>query len=139
MTNQPTADPFSTSSSAPAIKFTEPGEVHVIVVRKVDEKNDTAPDGTTKTWSNGDPKKVWVFSGEDEGGDPAALWVRGNLVKVVREARDKAGLKTMIDTKVTVKFTAFGTAEKGMNAPKLFAAKVEAVGPVAALAGDDDF
>ena len=125
-----TTDPFM-STGGPAIKFEEPGEIHSITVRKVDVKVDTDPaDGKIKTWPNGDPKNVFVFSGEDDGGDPASLWVRGNMVNAIRDATKEAGLPTVIDTKVTIKFTGLGEQpNKALNQPKLFKAKVEKVAP----------
>ena len=129
------------STGGPAIKFEEPGEVHSITVRKVDEKVDTDPaDGKVKTWPNGDPKNVFVFSGEDDGGDPASLWVRGNMVKAIRDATKEAGLGTVIDTKVTIKFTGLAEAKKGLHPAKLFKAKVERVAPEpTSFDTEDDF
>jgi hypothetical protein len=120
------------TGSAEAIKFDTPGQITSIIVRRVEQKIDTDIDGTPKTWPNGDPKHVFVFNGEVDG-EPRSLWVRGNMVKAIREATVKAGLSTVIDTKVTVKFTELGTpTQKGFSPPKLFAAKVEKVAPAAA-------
>lgn len=133
-------DPFMTSS-APALKFAEIGETHAITVRKVDQKVDTDLDGEIKTWPNGDPMHVFVFNGESETGEPVALWVRGNMVKAIREATTKAGLPSVINAKVTVRFTALGEDKgKGKKPAKLFAAKVEAAAPPAAADpfSDDD-
>lgn len=125
----PTADPFMETGSSEAIKFDTPGQIVAIVVRRVDQKIDTDLDGLPKKWANGDPKYVFVFNGEVDG-EPRSLWVRGNMVKAIREATVKAGLNTVIDTKVTVKFTEFGTpTQKGFSPPKLYAAKVEKVAP----------
>lgn len=130
-------DDFMQASSAPAIKFENPGEIHTITVRQVDKKVDVAPNGEVKTWPSGDPMHVFVFTGEADG-EPASMWVRGNMVKAIREATAKAGLSTVVDTKVTVKFTELGEAKKGMNAPKLFAAKVEKVAPAVAAFEDSE-
>jgi len=125
-----TVDPFMSGGSAPGLKFPEVGDIRSIVVRQSTERVDTEPDGTPRLWPSGEPKNVYIFTGEDEHGDPASLWVRGNLVTVIREAVVKAGLKTVVDTRITVKRLADGTPpSKGMNAPKLYAAKVEAVAP----------
>ena len=121
-------DPFMTTGG-PAIKFDTPGQVSSIVVRKVTEKVDTDPaTNAVKTWPNGDPKMVYVFDGEDEHGEPISLWVRGNMVKTIRDATKDAGLKSVVDTKVTVKYDGDGVATKG-NPPKLYKAKVEKVAP----------
>jgi len=118
--------------NAPGLKFPEVGDIRTITVRKVSEQIDTEPDGTPRTWPSGQPKMVHVFNGESDG-EAASLWVRGNLVTAIREAVKAAGLKTVVDTKVTVKRLADGTPpSRGMNAPKLYAAKVEPVAPLAA-------
>lgn len=135
--NQQSSDPFMEGGSAPGIKFETPGEIHAIVVRKVEQKIDTKPDGEVKRWPNGDPMNVYVFTGECEG-EERSLWVRSNMVTAIREATTKAGLQTVVNTKVTVKFTGLGEAKKAQNAPKLFAAKVEQVAPVAAGFGDEE-
>ena len=135
----PPADPFMEGGNAPGLKFPEVGDVRSIIVRKVSEQNDTEPDGTLRTWPSGEPKKVYVFNGTSDG-DDASLWVRGNLVTAIREAVKTAGLKTVVDIKVTVKRLADGTPpSKGMNAPKLYAAKVEAVAPADPFAEEDVF
>jgi hypothetical protein len=124
------------TTGGPAIKFDTPGQVSTIVVRKVTEKVDTDPaTNQVKTWPNGDPKMVFVFDGEDEQGDPVSLWVRGNMVKAIREATSAAGLKTVIDTRVTIKFDSLGDQpNKALKPPKLFKAKVEAVAPAVVTA-----
>ena len=127
------------STGGPAIKFDTPGQVFSIVVRKVTEKIDTDPaTNAVKTWPNGDPKHVYVFEGEDEQGEPISLWVRGNMVKAIREATKTAGLKSVIDTKTTVKFDTYAEAQKGLHPAKLFKAKVEQVAPVSVGPNQDD-
>lgn len=133
-----TVDPFMDGGNAPGIKFPEVGDVRRIIVRKSTEQNDTEPDGTLRTWPSGEPKKVFIFTGTSDGED-ASLWVRGNLVTVIREAVVKAGLKTVVDTEITVKRLADGTPpSKGMNAPKLYAAKVEKVAAAVPVPGPFD-
>lgn len=118
------------SNSFPAIKFENVGDIRELIVRKVDQKIDI--DMATqlpKTWPNGDPVHVFVFTGEADG-ETKSMWVRGNLVKVLREAVTAAGLKSVIDTKVTVKFDSVGEPpQRGFSGPKLFKAKVEKVDP----------
>jgi len=130
------------TTGGPAIKFDTPGQVLSIKVREATEKVDTDPaTNAVKTWPNGDPKMVYVFDGEDEQGEPVSLWVRGNMVKAIREATTTAGLKSVIDTKVTVKFDALGEqANKALKQPKLFKAKVEkvAAAPAADPFSDDE-
>jgi hypothetical protein len=126
----PVADPFMDQGSAEAIKFETVGQIHSIIVRRVEQKVDVdMASGLPKTWPNGDPKHVFVFNGEVDG-EPRSLWVRGNMVKAIREATVKAGLSTVIDTKVTIKFSELGEAtQRGFSPPKLFVAKVEKVAP----------
>jgi hypothetical protein len=55
------------TGNAEAIKFDTPGQITTLTVRRVEEKIDTQPDGTVKTWSNGDPMKVFIFHGTVDG------------------------------------------------------------------------
>jgi hypothetical protein len=114
------------SQSFPAVKFTDPGQTVIILVENVERKNDTAPDGTQKTWPNGDPMHVFVFTGNVDG-ETMSLWVRGNLVTALREAVKEAGLKTVVGAELTITYTGDGTPpSRGMNAPKLFSVEVTA-------------
>jgi hypothetical protein len=134
----PVDDPFMQGGSAEAIKFETPGQIATIVVRKVDQKIDTQPDGTIKTWKNGDPMHVFVFTGESDGVE-RSLWVRGNMVTAIRDAVTAAGLDSVVNTKLTVKFDSLGTpSQKGFNPPKLFKAKVEKVAAPAVAAWDPE-
>ena len=72
----PLADPFMQTGNAEAIKFDTPGQITTLTVRRVEQKIDTQPDGTVKTWSNGDPMKVFIFHGTVDG-EERTLWVRG--------------------------------------------------------------
>lgn len=129
------SDPFSTNSdpfmdnmggnSSPAISFPNLGDSVTGVVVKVDERTDTFPDGTTKTWPNGDPMKVYVFT-LDTGDEERSLWVRGNMVTAVREASRAAGLRTVIGQQLTVQHHAVGDKKPGKFPAKLFRAKFEA-------------
>ena len=120
------SDAFMESQSFPAVKFTDPGQTVIILVENVERKNDTAPDGTQKTWPNGDPMHVFVFTGNVDG-ETMSLWVRGNLVTALREAVKEAGLKTVVGAELTITYTGDGTPpSRGMNAPKLFSVEVTA-------------
>jgi len=83
---------------------------------------------------------VFVFDLDtnNTGSADVAVWVRGNLVKVLREALKNAGLKPSDEPKVTIKFAELGEpTRKGYQPPKLFKAKAEpAPKPAAAM---DDF
>ncbi|MGA1038434.1 MAG: hypothetical protein ACO3VQ_11560 [Ilumatobacteraceae bacterium] len=134
-------DDFITGGdSLPAFKFNEVGDTVSGILRNITPLEDRAPDGTPKTWSNGDPMQVFVFDLDtnNTGSADVAVWARGNLVKVLREAFKTAGLKPSENPKVTIKFAELGEAKnKGYHPPKLFKAKVEpAPQPAAAM---DDF
>jgi len=129
------SDPFSTSNDPfmegaggyPGIKFETIGDSCTGVVTTVKEKVDTKPDGTVNKWDNGDPKTVYVFELDTDGTDDGmrSLWVRGNMIKAIREATTAAGFKTVIGTKITVQHHALGDPKPGRNPAKLFRAKVE--------------
>ena len=122
---QPT-DPFlAGSSNHPAIKFANVGDTATGVITAVDERIDTDPQGAVKKWDDGTPRKVYVFT-LDDNGDLASLWVRGQMVTAIREAAKTAGLSTVIGSKLTIQHHALGEAKKGFSAPKLYRAKFEA-------------
>ena len=133
-------DDFITGGdSLPAFKFTDVGDTVTGVVRNVTKLEDRAPDGTAKTWSNGDPMHVFVFDLDTTGNGTAdvAVWARGNMVKALREAFNTAGLKPSDHPKVTIKHHELGEpTRKGYHPPKLFKAKAEAAQPAANM---DDF
>lgn len=111
---------FMGGDSLPAVKFDTLGQVHGGRVTKISEKNDTKPDGTVKTWSNGDPMKVWVFELDGQH----SLWVRGNMVSAIRDAVKTAGLSTPIGAHIEVMHHDLGTPKPGQNPAKLFRARV---------------
>lgn len=113
----------------PAYKFENIGDTISGVVTDVTKLEDRTPDGTAKTWPNGDPMHVWVFTMDTTGngtGD-TVLWVRGNMVTAIRQALADAGLKPSDRPKLTVKHHAVGEPKsKGYAPPKLYKAKAEA-------------
>ena len=112
----------------PAHKFDSIGDTISGTVTDVTKLEDRTPDGTAKTWPNGDPMHVWVFTMDTTGngtGD-TVLWVRGNMVTAIRQALADAGLKPSDRPKLTVKHHAVGEPKsKGYAPPKLFKAKAE--------------
>lgn len=120
-------DPFMEAAggaSAPSVSFAEIGDSVTGVVIKVDERNDTLPDGTPKTWANGEPMKVFIFTLDTADGE-RAMWVRGNMVTAVKEAARAAGVKTVIGQQLTVQHHALGEKKPGRFPAKLFRAKLE--------------
>jgi hypothetical protein len=130
-----TDDFLGGGASFPAVRFTDVGDKVVGVVSNIKKLEDRDPSGEVKTWQNGDPKHVFVFDLDTEDGT-VALWVRGNMVKVIKEAAYAVGVKEMVGSTVAVQFTGLGEAKKGMNAPKLFKAQVKPA-PVSTIGVDD--
>jgi hypothetical protein len=126
-------------SSVPAFKFDHIGATVSGQILDGTKLEDRRPDGTAVTWDDGSPKHVWVFQLDTTGDGLAdtSVWVRGNMVKVLKEAMAEAGLKPSDKPKITLKHHELGEARKGYAAPKLYKAKVEpAPAPAAAI---DDF
>lgn len=121
-------DPFTAANAGggggAAIKFAEVGDEVTGIVREVSERNDTDIAGNVKTWPSGDPVKMWVFT-LDVDGEHRSLFVRGNMVKAIREATTAAGVPTLIGQRLTVKHHALGDKRPGMTQAKLFKAKIE--------------
>lgn len=128
------SDPFDTTADDPFAEtlnggeyfaFENVGDTHSGVVIKNKESNDTTPDGIVKTWPNGDPVKMYIFTLDTDEG-PKSLYVRGHMFTAVREAAKTAGLRSVIGQKLTVKHTGLGEVKtKGYKPAKLFAAKFE--------------
>jgi hypothetical protein len=138
MTND---DFLSGGDSLPAFRFGEVGDTVKGQVLGVKKLEDRTPDGTAKTWPNGDPMHVWVFDLDTTGTGTAdtALWVRGNMVKAIKQSMVEANLKPSDRPMLTVKHHAVGEPKsKGFSPPKLFKAKCEP-GPKATVVADDDF
>lgn len=116
---------LSEGNKYPALKFENVNDTHTGKVIEVKKLEDRDPQGEVKTWPNGDVRYVFVFTLSTDSGF-ANIWARGNMVKAIREAATAANVSSMIGTKLTVKYTGDGEKKKGMNAPKLYKAKVEA-------------
>lgn len=120
------SDPFMDGggSSNPSVSFPDIGASVTGVVTTVDQRDDTKPDGTVKTWPDGKAMSVFIFTLDTDDG-PVSLWVRGNMVTAVREASRAAGLATVIGSQLTVQHHALGEERKGFARAKLFRAKFE--------------
>jgi len=112
------------TESGPAVKL-EVGETFEGQVLSITEMDDRDPNGTVKTWNDGSPRKVWVFNIQPADGETQSLWVRGNLVKVLRTAAREAKVANLEGCIVKVQRIEDGTpTQKGYTAPKLYRAKV---------------
>ena len=110
----------------PALKFVKVGDTHTGVVTEVTKLQDKDPTGNVKTYDNGDPRWVFVFTLETVIG-ASNLWVLGQMVKAIREAAEKAGVSTLVGSTLSVRYTGDGEKKSAaFNAPKLYAAKVDA-------------
>lgn len=124
------SDEFMQSTSGgpklPALKFAKIGDTHTGVVTEVTKLQDKDPAGNLKTYDNGDPRWVFVFTLDQQTG-PANLWVRGQMTKAIREAAEKAGVSTLVGCTLSVRYTGDGEKKSAaFNAPKQYAAKVDA-------------
>ena len=110
----------------PALKFVKVGDTHTGVVTEVTKLQDKDPSGNVKTYDNGDPRWVFVFTLNQPTG-ASNIWVRGQMVKAIREAAEKAGVSTLVGSTLSVRYTGDGEKKSAaFNAPKLYAAKVDA-------------
>jgi hypothetical protein len=110
-----------------SLKFEKVGDSHSGKLVQIVSRIDKDMNGKTKTWDDGEPKKVYIWELEQEDGSMGAMWVRGNLVTVLREACKKAGAKSsadLIGATIQVKHHDLGEAKKGQQPAKLFQAKV---------------
>jgi len=116
-------DPFAagSGSGSPVVKFAAVGDSVTGVVKSVEQQQDAQPDGTLKTWPDGKPMSVYVFTLEVDG-EEQRLFVRGNMVTAIREA---AGSKSTIGHRLTVKHHDLGEPKRGFSPAKLFKARVE--------------
>lgn len=131
-------DEFMTGGeSLEAVKFLNPGDTITGVIRNVTKLEDKTPDGNTKRWDNGDPMHVWVFDLDttNTGQADKCVWVRGNLVKVLKQALQEANLRPQDNPQVTIKFDKLGEpTRKGFYPPKLYKAKAEPAKPAVDMA-----
>ena len=133
-------DTFMTQGeSLPAFRFADIGDTISGTIQNVTQLDDRAPDGTPKTWANGDPVHVWVFDLDTTGTGTAdtCIWVRGNMVKAIRDALATAKLQPSDHPKLTVRYDGNGEPKnKGFHPAKLYKAKAEPA-PRAAAQMDD--
>jgi hypothetical protein len=115
-----------------------------------DEKDDWY-DGKLVTWEDGTAKKVYILTVDTNRPEPGrtidselgdngliSVWVRGNLVKVLKDAARAAGVRDIVGAYIKAQHNAMGEKQRGKNPPKLYQAKLtpgelprEAVGVLA--------
>jgi hypothetical protein len=117
------------ASTGTSLKFENVGDIHKGTLLKITPREDKDPNGTIKTWADGSPKMVYLWELKLEDGSEGTMWVRGNLVKVLKEAAKAAGAtcaNDLVGADVTVKHHALGeSTTKGFAKPKLFQAKIK--------------
>ena len=122
------SDDFMGGTSLPAYKFEAVGDTAVGIVDKIDKLEDRDPaTGQPKRWPDGNPMYVYVFELRDPAtGEAQSLWVRGHMVKAIREAVKEAGHGTPMGLLLKVRFDSLGEPKaKGFNPPKLYKVKAE--------------
>lgn len=122
-----------------AVKFSSVGDSYDGTLLSITTRIDTDIQGNQKTWKDGTPMNVYLWECEDDEG-VRTIWVRGNLVKALKEAAVKAGAKKqsdLIGARVQIKHHALGEVKtKGFSPAKLFQAKITLATPEErALAG----
>jgi hypothetical protein len=122
------SDPFMQDSGPklPTVKFDAVGTTVTGLVTQVAKKEDRDMSGELRTWPDGNPKHVFVFTLNTDAGE-VSLWARGQMVTAIREAATAAKVETIVGTRLSVKYTENGEAKKGQHPPKLYKAKVEKV------------
>lgn len=124
---------------APAFKFTNVGDTCKGSIISVKKRQQT--DFATKalmTWPDGNPKWQNVITIQPEdGGDPVAVFAKGQLLTAVKEAIVASGSKGFEENaRIVIRHHELKPSDKG-NPQKLFQVKYEA--PVAAAVIDDEF
>lgn len=130
-------------TGAPACKFEQAGDTFKgRVVAAVKRQQSDYSTGAAKMWDNGDPMweiVVTIDTGIDTGDGETCrrLFIRGAMLKAVREALKDAAAKLEVGGELTVRYTGDGEpTKKGFNAPKLYKAKY--VAPTAQPVDLDD-
>jgi hypothetical protein len=129
------SEDFLSGEKFPALTWPEVGATHKFQVIEVGKVQDRKPDGTLITWdSDGSPK--WVYPTTVLLNDEKhTVWVRGNLLKRIKEACQAVGITSLPGTWLTVRREADGEPRKGFNPAHLFKVKAE-VGTLAPTQSD---
>lgn len=138
MMNLEDVNQMLTQGGAPACKFPAVGDTHKGQIVAAEKRQATDMDtGKPRTWDNGDP--VWEIvvtldtdQPDDDGETKRRLFVRGQMLKAVREAVKESGSAMELGGTLVVKYTGDGEPpKKGFTAPKLYKAKYTPPAPQA--------
>lgn len=122
------SDDFMGGEKLPYHKFENPGDTAVGIVDEVEKYQGRDFDtDEPKFWPDGKP--VWEYRFElrdPDTGEVANLFVRGTLVKPIRQAVIDAGHQSVKGLLLKVRFDEWGEPKKkGAKPPKLWRVKVE--------------
>lgn len=132
-----------TRSGGPSAKWDNIGDIHKLRIDNVEKRQLTDfVTGEPQTWSNGEPKFQFVFSGTDEAGDETRFFVKGYMLGAVKDALREAGVKpgdTLTGGHLTIKFVEVDEPTRpGLSGAKRYKAKFEPAAPATSI-GIDDF
>jgi hypothetical protein len=124
---------FLKSGGVASAKFDQVGAAVSGVLTHVEKQQQRDMDtGKPKFWDDGKPREQIVAHVQTTLRDPAvdnddgvrALYIRGNMLKAVREALRTAGAGLQIGGELLVAYTGDGERPRpGFNPPKLYAAR----------------
>jgi uncharacterized protein YbjT (DUF2867 family) len=122
------SDPFMAESGPkhPTFKFDQIGATITGTVTSVVKKEDRDLNGELRTWPDGNAKHVFVFTLDTTAGEQS-VWARGQMVTAIRDAATTAKVKTIVGTRLSIKYTENGEAKKGQHPAKIYKAKVEEI------------
>jgi hypothetical protein len=133
MTTLDEANEFLLAGGVASAKFEKPGTTASgSICRPPEVQQQREIDGgKPKYWDDGSPRKQIVVHLQTTARDPdvedddgiRALYIRGNMLRAVREAVRKAGVRLEVGGVLTVTYTGDGERKAaGFNPPKLYTA-----------------
>jgi hypothetical protein len=86
-------------------------------------------EGKPLTWDDGSPKYVWILAVDTHDPDQGengivSAWIRGNAVKVLREAAKAGGIRRLTGSEITMQLYAKAEKKGGKRPANLFKAKL---------------
>jgi hypothetical protein len=128
---------------APVAKFVNPGDTHKGRLVDAEKRQQTDMEQKPLFWDDGNPRMQVVATIDtdtpDENGETLRrLFIKGEMLKAVREALKTSNSKLAVGGVLTVRYTGEGEqTRKGYNPPKLFKAKYEPPAPGGPVDLDD--